>query len=93
MGSVVSQMIGKGLLYFLQLIDISLLIRCILSWFVSPYSRIMQFFVTLTEPFVAPCRRLLNRLSGGRPMMIDLSMLTTMLVIIVLQRLVSAIFF
>lgn len=93
MGSVVSQMIGKGLLYFLRLIDTSLVIRCVLSWFVSPYSRVMQFFVALTEPFVAPCRRLLNRMSGGRPMMFDLSMLTTMLVLIVLQRLVSVIFF
>ena len=67
MGSVVSRMIGKGLLYFLRLIDVALLARCVLSWFVSPYSRVMQFFVSLTEPFVAPCRRLLNRMTGGRP--------------------------
>ena len=53
----------------------------------------MQFFVSLTEPFVAPCRRLLNRMTGGRPMMFDFSMLTAMLVIIVLQRLVAVIFF
>lgn len=93
MGNVVSQMIGKGLLYFLRLIDLALIVRCVLSWFVSPYSRVMQFFVMLTEPFIAPCRRLLNRLTGGRPMMFDFSMLTAMLMIIVLQRLVVAIFF
>lgn len=93
MGNVVSQMIGKGLLYFLRLIDLALIVRCVLSWFVSPYSRVMQFFVMLTEPFIAPCRRLLNRLTGGRPMMFDFSMLTAMLLIIVLQRLVVAIFF
>ena len=93
MGSVVSRMIGKGLLYFLRLIDVALLARCVLSWFVSPYSRVMQFFVSLTEPFVAPCRRLLNRMTGGRPMMFDFSILTAMLVIIVLQRLVAVIFF
>lgn len=92
MGNVVSQMIGKGLLYFLRLIDLALIVRCVLSWFVSPYSRVMQFFVMLTEPFIAPCRRLLNRLTGGRPMMFDFSMLTAMLMIIVLQRLVVAIF-
>ena len=93
MGSVVSRMIGKGLMYFLRQIDVALLARCVLSWFVSPYSRVMQFFVSLTEPFVAPCRRLLNRMTGGRPMMFDFSMLTAMLVIIVLQRLVAVIFF
>lgn len=92
MANVVSQMIGKGLLYFLRLIDLALIVRCVLSWFVSPYSRVMQFFVMLTEPFIAPCRRLLNRLTGGRPMMFDFSMLTAMLMIIVLQRLVVAIF-
>ena len=42
MGSVVSRMIGKGLLYFLRLIDVALLARCVLSWFVSPYSRVME---------------------------------------------------
>lgn len=93
MGSVVSQMIGKGLLYFLRLIDLALLVRCVLSWFVSPYSRVMQFFIALTEPFLAPCRRLLNRMTGGRPMMFDFSMLTAMLMITVLQRLVVVIFF
>ncbi len=93
MGSVVSQMIGKGLLYFLRLIDVALLARCVLSWFVSPYSRVMQFLISLTEPFLAPCRRLLRRMTGGRPMMFDFSMLTAMLMIIVLQRLVVVIFF
>lgn len=93
MGNAVSQMIGIGLLYFLRLIDLALLVRCVLSWIVSPYSRVMQFFVMLTEPFVAPCRRLLSRMTGGRPMMLDFSMLAAMLMITVLQRLVSVIFF
>jgi uncharacterized protein YggT (Ycf19 family) len=65
-----------------------LIARALLSWFVSPYSRLMQVVVRLSEPLVSPFRPLARRLSNGR-LPIDLAPLFSILAISLLQRLVA----
>lgn len=84
--------IGKGIFYFLSLIETAILLRAILSWFVDPYSRIMQILYTVTEPFVAPVRALLNRFFGDMQML-DFSPMIAMLLVTLLKQLFISIFF
>lgn len=92
MGRQTFSMVGMGIYYFLKVIDYAIFLRIILSWFVDPFSRIMGFLTTLTEPFVAPFRALLMRLTGGR-MRADFSPILASFGILFLERLVVALFF
>ena len=83
--------IGKGIFYFLSVIEAAILIRAILSWFVDPYSRIMQILIQVTEPFVAPVRALLSRFMGDMPM-IDFSPMLAMLLISTLKQIFLIVF-
>lgn len=57
--------------------------RVICSWIrVNPYGKVFQFIFSLTEPLLAPIRRLMPK-----TMMLDFSPMILMLVLIVLQRL------
>ncbi|MBQ5770602.1 MAG: YggT family protein, partial [Clostridia bacterium] len=76
--------IGTGILYFLSVIETVILLRAILSWFIDPYSRIMQILYAVTEPFIAPIRAVLSRFMGDMPMM-DFSPLIAMLLISALK--------
>ncbi|MBQ4156927.1 MAG: YggT family protein [Clostridia bacterium] len=83
--------IGKGIFYFLSVIETAILIRAILSWFVDPYSRIMQILIQVTEPFVAPIRALLSRFMGDMPM-VDFSPMLAMLLISTLKQIFLVVF-
>jgi YggT family protein len=69
-----------------------LLARAVLSWFVNPYRgnqrgpvhRINNLLVQLTEPIVAPCRKLLSRFNTG---MFDFSVLVAMLAVMLVRNL------
>ena len=57
--------------------------RVICSWIhVNPYGKIYQFIFSMTEPLLAPIRRLMPR-----TMMLDFSPMILMIIMIVLQRL------
>ena len=57
--------------------------RVICSWIrVNPYGKVFQFIFSLTEPMLAPIRRLMPR-----TMMLDFSPMILMFVLILLQRL------
>ncbi|MDR0851786.1 MAG: YggT family protein [Clostridiales Family XIII bacterium] len=68
-----------------------LVIRAVLSWFVNPYSRFRSNFIVklyiflgqVSEPIVAPFRKLLSRFNTGP---IDFSLLLTMMAIMILQN-------
>ncbi len=68
-----------------------LVVRAVMSWFVrNPYStagKIYSVLIRLTEPFVSPCRRLLERLGlvGG---MFDFSVLLAFFLIEFVEALV-----
>ena len=60
------------------------LARVLFSWIrVSPYGKIYQFVFSLTEPLLAPIRRLMPK-----GMMLDFSPMILMFLLIFLQRIV-----
>ena len=72
---------------FAEIISAAMVIRALLSWFArdpySPIGKIYGALIRFTEPFVAPCRRLLSRFNTG---MIDFSLF---LALILLQAITS----
>jgi YggT family protein len=67
--------------------------RAVLSWFVNPYrsssygflNRINALLIRITEPLVAPCRRLLSNFNTG---MFDFSVLIAMLAIVLIRNII-----
>ncbi|MBR5229837.1 MAG: YggT family protein [Firmicutes bacterium] len=72
---------------FSEVITAALIIQAILSWFVrdyySPLGKLYRFIGHLTDPVVAPCRKLLSRVNTG---MMDFSL---MLALILLQTITN----
>ncbi|MDR3295391.1 MAG: YggT family protein [Clostridiales Family XIII bacterium] len=81
---------------FCDILTFLLLVRAVMSWIVNPYNRsrygtlhrINQMVVQITEPLVAPCRRLLSRFNTG---MFDFSIIVTMFAIMIIRNLLVAI--
>lgn len=84
-------LIGTGIFYFLSAIETAIFLSVILSWFIDPYSRILQLLYAVTEPFVAPIRMLLSKFIGDTPMF-DFSPMVAMLLISVLKQVFLVIF-
>ena len=62
------------LYWFWRLLDLAILVYCIMSWVVTPGSRLYSFYYKLScylEPLFVPVRRLLGRLRLNLP--IDLA--------------------
>ena len=72
---------------FTEIITAAMIIRALLSWFArDPYSTVGKIYgvlIRFTEPFVAPCRRLLSRFNTG---MLDFSVLLAMVAIEVIAK-------
>jgi len=72
---------------FAKLIIYLLLARAIGSWFIRPGNslfRIYQGLVMITEPVVAPCRRITARLNTG---MLDLSVFLAFFLVMIVRDL------
>jgi YggT family protein len=82
---------------FCDILTTLLFARAILSWFVNPYrastygflSRLYALLTMVTEPIVAPCRRLLRNFNTG---MFDFSIVVAMLVIVLIRNIFVRIF-
>lgn len=67
----------------LNLYLLILFFRALLSWFpIDPYHPVVRFFHQITEPVLAPIRRILPQTGA-----IDFSILVAMLIVLALQRL------
>jgi len=65
-------------------LDLAILARILLSWFrVDPYNRVVQTLYQITEPILAPFRRLIPPIG-----LIDISPIVALLVLQILQRIV-----
>ncbi len=74
----------------LRIIDSLILVRVLLSFFPTlQYSKISNFIYQMTEPIMAPCRAILDKLGLGMGM-IDFSPILAFLLINLLQNLVYA---
>jgi YggT family protein len=81
--------IGSLLYTLLQIFQLILLARVLLSWFptIDRSNQIVQLIYQITEPVLQPVRQMLPQTSG-----IDFSPLIVFLVISVLMRFIPAIF-
>lgn len=70
--------------YLCQVLTVLIFLRAIISWFpVNPYSPLVSLLYRLTEPVLAPLRRLIPRVG-----MVDI---TPMIAIVILQVVASVI--
>jgi len=79
-----------------QILIIVLIARTILSWVVfygrqfnSPLGRIYQVLSSITEPIVAPVRRLISRFINTGP--VDIAPLATFFIIMIVRWVLTAI--
>lgn len=77
------------MLYFLDLLTLAMLIRAILSWFLSDEGKLMRFLYTLTEPAIYPVRKLLYKMNWFQESPIDMSFMFAWLVLSGLQILIT----
>ena len=80
-----------------QILIFILIARAILSWIVyygrqynSPFGRIHNVLSAITEPIVAPVRRLISRFINTGP--IDIAPIATFFIIMIVSRILTAIF-
>ncbi len=80
--------ISLGLLF--RIIDSLILVRVLLSFFPTlQSSRISYFIYQMTEPIMAPCRAILDKLGLGMGM-IDFSPILALVILNILQSLIYA---
>ena len=72
---------------FLTVLELCMLVRAIMSWFVTEENRLMDFLYTVTEPFVVPVRWLFEKLNWFSGLPIDISFLVSYMLISLLLTL------
>lgn len=87
------QAIYKSLTILLNIIELFILIRIILSWLpISRQNPIIGFVYEMTEPILGPCRELLFRIGLNRGM-IDFSPIVAALFLRILRALLFKIIY
>ncbi len=80
----------QTLLIVIDVLQIALLVRAILSWFdQTGESRISGFLYFLTEPVIAPIRMLCAKMHWFEGFPLDIPFLITVLLLAVMQTLLS----
>ncbi|MBA7478524.1 hypothetical protein ES703_03106 [subsurface metagenome] len=70
-----------------QVLAIIIFVRAILSWFaISPYSPIVVFLDRITEPILAPLRRIIPRLG-----MVDITPMVAIIILFLIASLIDII--
>lgn len=78
----------------IQLLNYLILVDVLLSWLpLSPDNRLVYYVHLLTEPMLAPCRRLLMRFEFARNLPLDLSPILAWLVLFALGALVQGLYY
>lgn len=73
--------------YLCRVLIFIIFIRAILSWFaISPYHPIVVFLDRITEPILAPLRRIVPRLG-----MVDIAPMVAIIILIVIMYLIARI--
>lgn len=68
----------------LGVLELSMFLRAILSWFVSEDNRFLLFLVAITEPFILPFRMLFEKMNWFQDVPMDVPFMATYLVLILL---------
>ena len=78
---VLIEVIKSFVLIFLSVIQLAMLLRAILSWFVMGGGKFTNFLYAVTEPFIAPVRALFEKMNWLQNSPIDFSFMVTYLLI------------
>ena len=75
------------IVYLCQVYAFIIFLRAILSWFaISPYNPIVVFLDRITEPILAPLRRVIPRIG-----MIDITPMVAILMLIIIASVINRI--
>jgi len=85
----ISKAVAMVCIALIDIITLAMMVRAIMSWFLDESNAIHGFFISITEPFIIPVRMLLDKLSIGRGMPIDISFLVTFLLLSVLEAILG----
>lgn len=85
----ISLFIGNICVVLIDIITFAMFIRAILSLFMAEDNAIAGFLYTITEPFIVPVRRILEKLNIFQGLPIDISFLVTYLLLSTLGGVLS----
>lgn len=90
--AVLQALIGIRLLSALiNILEIFMFARAVISWIpFDEESRLEEFLITVTEPFITPMRFLLDRFDAIRTMPLDVPFFATMLLLSVISMVVGS---
>lgn len=79
------------ILIFINVINLAMLVRAVLSWF-DPMKemRVSQFLFVVTEPVIMPFRKLCDRMNWFQSSPLDVPFFMTVLALILVELLVTA---
>ena len=75
----------------IDVLELLILIRCILSWIPGLQNAFTELIYKITDPFMFPVQNLISRVLGGRGMMVDFSPVVLYFVLEFVRRLLYAI--
>ncbi|MBQ8141428.1 MAG: YggT family protein [Clostridia bacterium] len=75
------EIIKNVIVVLLSAVQLAMLVRAVLSWFVMDENKIVNFLYAVTEPFIVPVRLLFEKLNWFQNSPIDFSFMITYLII------------
>lgn len=81
--------IKQVVVLFLSALELAMLVRAVLSWIPMQPNKFTDFLYAVTEPIVAPVRRLFERMNWFRGFPLDMSFLVTYIIISTLIMILS----
>ena len=81
----VLHIVSTVVVLLLSAVQLCMLLRAILSWFMMESNRLTDFLYGVTEPFIYPVRLLFDRMGWFRNLPIDLSFMVTYLLLSLLM--------
>ena len=69
----------------INMLDVAMLARAILSWFPAEDSKLSEILFKITEPIIYPFRRLYHRMNWFQQMPIDMAFLSAMIMLSLLS--------
>lgn len=87
-------LIYKSFEMFIRIIDFIILIRVLLSWIpINRDNTIVRIVYGVSEPFLQPIRKLLNKSPLGSGMMLDFSPIILLLLLQMIQMILYSVLF
>lgn len=77
-----------ALLTFIRVFEFMLIARAIVSWFPMPDNAIVSFIHNVTEPLLAPVRKLLFKIPALQRVPIDFSIMVLFLLLYMLRMII-----